>query len=398
MDNLGNYVTIELTDKDVQVHIDSIVKSMEAIRQDALTERGFSQDQADDYVHLATRLASAMEGLANEQLGKKVRSQITIANSNPKLVLFDSLQSDYWGKKNKEFLRGLAQITVQFMGDDFRGLGDTHHFWNAIKYLGCVGLPSEQRSVVLSTIVPFHTPDGLKPKIKKGKGDGLTVVVPKAGALPDAVDAAKNYGFTAVRFKANHRELAEIKKQYPSINLVGVENQTANDADVIAEVRVASIGENVKHNYHAKICEIAELQLPDAAEQNLTWSMRNHNTQGKDFEKAIRALLEKGIEYRSHLNRECNALSLFNRTEFGPWQKVSVVVCFPGQRYALTYVSPRETSLPDFQPISTILAASEKPLERRIDEELATALNAEYAHIGHYVKGALAGDWIYRRD
>ena len=529
-------VVLELEDKDVEGDVISVLNSMETIRREELVSNRIGDNKKNEYLHLAVRLASGIEALADEKTLGKMDFVVKQLDRNPALMAYDYLQDGFWRESEPEFTRSLDQLLIGLKQDSFSGLEDKHHLLNALKYLGSKDEELKKRLEIYDTILPFNTPSMernrklfLASLEKYGKIDvkngGLKVR--EAKDLDKLLNAAGFFGFSDVDVVLSPAELNTIEKKYNPIaledqsevkgelenskfakafgkikfltypilgnasgyvqrtleNKLGKKNFDGEDASPVSCLTnvVGSIlylgygafyaitsenpvpffstvsalsagvmftqemvrttiadsmqkrvlgnltgkilfspldlglylkygrldkneknlfginltnlrspedhsynGKKVGHNYHVRLEELAQKQLPDKVEDNLTWSLENHHTQGKRFKRRLyNAGKIDGFQSKRHLDRELGALTLYDVLNAGPYQKTSAIVCFKGKRYVMTYVTGKKEN--DFNAVSNLLSTDKKMNEKI--SELSSLTDAEYLHLTEYANG-----------
>ena len=80
-------VVLELEDKDVEGDVISVLNSMETIRREELVSNRIGDNKKNEYLHLAVRLASGIEALADEKTLGKMDFVVKQLDRNPALVL-----------------------------------------------------------------------------------------------------------------------------------------------------------------------------------------------------------------------------------------------------------------------------------------------------------------------
>jgi hypothetical protein len=148
-------IDLELSDSDVQQDLGAIVRDMSALRVETMTQRKFSDEQKDAYLHLAYRLASGLKALADDSTVSKMQYVAETLNSVPQLMEYDPLQDGLWRRKQRRFVENLEDLLVGVVRDDFRTADSKHHILQAVKYLASEDLDPEEREEVYDSIEPF---------------------------------------------------------------------------------------------------------------------------------------------------------------------------------------------------------------------------------------------------
>ena len=89
MAEIPKTVTLELEENDVQEDIVKVLESMSKIRSAALVDNKLDEKQKDEYLHLAYRLASGIEALADNSLLGKMDSLVKIVDKDKRLLRYD---------------------------------------------------------------------------------------------------------------------------------------------------------------------------------------------------------------------------------------------------------------------------------------------------------------------
>lgn len=221
MSNLPAAMTIELGEQDLNNDFLSAIHSMGDIRHEQLTERKISDEDKNEYLHLAYRLASIIEGQIDKDLIKKMHGVVSKLNMNKALLSYDFLQDRFWREVEPDFTKKLDQTTIHLMGDEFQGLEDKHHIFNALKYLGSRDELLETRLAVYDTILPFNHnstknnkklfEQQIKKTLKKVKGvEGLVVRVKDINDLEHNLNVAGSLGFSHLRSVVNAKDYKQL--------------------------------------------------------------------------------------------------------------------------------------------------------------------------------------------
>ena len=233
-------VVLELEDKDVEGDISKIIKSMSEIRAETMTDRKLSDTQRDEYLHLAYRLASGIEGIADNGMFSKMQRITKILEKNNILLSYDPLQDGYWKKREKEFVQTLDDLLFSVVKDDFETIETKHHVLQAVKYLAVKDGSFEERELIYNTILPFNK--AILPKdmllerfrgsifgkaYKIEKTDDLTLrVFGKCKDLDSLLEDVHGLGYKRMVVDINDRNLDKIKEKH---EFHIVENDVHND-------------------------------------------------------------------------------------------------------------------------------------------------------------------------
>lgn len=158
MSSPPSFLSVELEEQDVHASMVHIVESMNLLRKEELKEDSVKDEVRDHYLHLTYRLASTLEGLIDDHSSSKMQEVAGCLRANPALLHYDVFQDTFWATVEPEFSTNLDELVISFMGDDFSGLKDKHHFFNAIKYLDSQDDSLTERLQVYDTLLPFHPP------------------------------------------------------------------------------------------------------------------------------------------------------------------------------------------------------------------------------------------------
>lgn len=139
------------------------------------------------------------------------------------------------------------------------------------------------------------------------------------------------------------------------------------------------------HNYQDHLENLASLTLSEKLEENLNWSRQNFHTQGEYFAtKLLKSNNEEGFGNSKYLAREHNALIFYDGTSYSPYKKISALVCFKDERYAITYIT-RSDKAEDFDSISRLLSQNTIPQNKL--EELEKLTSPSYLHFTYFKQG-----------
>ena len=157
METLPKRLEIELTEQDVERDLVKIVESMNQVRQESLSRRAVTDNDAYEYLHLAYRLASILDHKRSldVKLNKRMRSLATMMNLDKRLKDYDPLQKGFWKKENPAFVKKLDELLISVMKDNIMNLDTAYHIFNAVKHLGA---EEHERDILLRTIRPYNPP------------------------------------------------------------------------------------------------------------------------------------------------------------------------------------------------------------------------------------------------
>src|SRR3989344_5633272 len=229
-------VVLELEDKDVEGDVISVLNSMETIRREELVSNRIGDNKKNEYMHLAVRLASGIEALADEKTLEKMDFVVKQLDRNPALMAYDYLQDGFWRESEPEFTRSLDQLLIGLKGDSFSGLEDKHHLLNALKYLGSKDEELKKRLEIYDTILPFNTPS-MEQNRKLFEGelkrlriesiqeqDEITANVKNSDDVERVLSVAQKLGFSNVKTIIGKKKYEEIEKKYPGSSILGDES------------------------------------------------------------------------------------------------------------------------------------------------------------------------------
>ncbi len=227
MTEVPKTVVLELEDKDVEGDISKILKSMSEIRAETVTERKLSDAQRDEYLHLAYRLASGIEGLSDNGMFSKMQRITKILEKNNVLLSYDPMQNGFWKKREKEFVQTLDDLLFSIVKDDFETIETKHHVLQAVKYLAVKDSSFEERESIYNTILPFNK--AILPKdrfLERFKGsffgkeyrvektDDLTLrVFGRCKDLDSLLEDVHGLGYKKMIVDINSRDDDRIKKE-----------------------------------------------------------------------------------------------------------------------------------------------------------------------------------------
>ena len=221
-------VEVELEEKDVHEDVLKAMEAMSKIRNETIANRNITDEQRDEYLHLAYRLASGVEGIADNDLIDKMQKIGDKIAKNPLLIKYDPLQDRYWQRKDSEFSETLEGILVSITKEGFSGARGKHHLLQAIKYIGASGEEQEAQMKIYDTILPYNgaVDDfgesrgalmglasflfGERCKVEKENGLTLKVVRPKKLSY-DLVELARDMGYTRMKLRIDEDEINELK-------------------------------------------------------------------------------------------------------------------------------------------------------------------------------------------
>lgn len=231
-------LTIDLEDNDLRKGLDSILESMSRIRNESITKSNIKDEQKDEYLHLAYRLASIMQETSDQATVKRVQEIVEDINNNPLLISYDPLQSPFWNRKNARFVDNLETILISIVGEDFNTIDDSHHILQAIKYLGSQNETPEERKRIYDTISPFNSAIPIREDEKLTKGilgklfgasydlksiDGMILKAEGSHVFsPELIEFAQERGYGKLRINLNEREFEEMKKKNIAFAKLGI--------------------------------------------------------------------------------------------------------------------------------------------------------------------------------
>jgi hypothetical protein len=228
MDQPAKHMTIELGDEDIHSDVVSILDSMSSIRQEQLTDNRVSDETKNEYLHLTCRLASCMQATADDGLRDKMQATFDALVGNAALMTYDYSQGSFWRRVDPNFSKNLESATICLIGDDFRGLEDSHHIWNASKYIWGNEASEDDRLGMYDTVLPFSDPlngdhvsqfsKGLRSALgsKDVRIDGRNLTL---GSTPNDIDrvrrVAKRFGFRNLQMIVDGDDAVDnLKKDY----------------------------------------------------------------------------------------------------------------------------------------------------------------------------------------
>ena len=154
--NPPNNLVIEMTDKDVQDNIISILDSMERIRKESITNLGAGDEQKMDYLRLTGELASCLKTfMEGNKLEGHINALISLVDSDSLLRNYDHSQNDFWNNRESRLKIALDDCSVVLLRDDLVSENQAYHIFQALKYLTIKS--KEDKDDVYETILPYNT-------------------------------------------------------------------------------------------------------------------------------------------------------------------------------------------------------------------------------------------------
>lgn len=246
MDTPPKQVNITLEDTDVHRDMDSIISSMDKIRAEAKADKQISDQQMDEYLHLAYRLASGIKSVAGEKLLPKMQKVASRMDANPMLMRYDPMQDGIWKKEEKEFVASLDDILIAVEGDNFRSSEERHHILQAIKYLAA-GESFEEKERIYNSIIPFEggilsdNKETAKDKLinfffgssfRSETVDPLTLRVDANLKFLEEIKAkASERGYRYLRIAIPEEEVAQFKDENRGIKVIGKVEKKKSEID-----------------------------------------------------------------------------------------------------------------------------------------------------------------------
>ena len=157
-------ISLTLSEEDVQQDFLTNLRAMHALRQEALSSRfSLEKEGLNDYLHLAYRLASSLNGLAEGEMRAALQELVGTFNQDPDLLDYDPRQEAFWQASHPAFCRTMDALLVHLTGDEYDGIAqEKHHLVQALKVLGAESLPLEKRLSVYDTVLPKTASDHTK--------------------------------------------------------------------------------------------------------------------------------------------------------------------------------------------------------------------------------------------
>ena len=154
--NPPNNLVVEMTDKDVQDNLISILDSMERIRKEGITNLGASDEQKMDYLRLTGELASCLKTFMEEnKLEGHTNSVCSLVDSDLLLRNYDPSQDNFWNDRESRLKTALDDCSAVLLRDDFVSENQAYHIFQALKYLTIKS--KENKDDVYETILPYNT-------------------------------------------------------------------------------------------------------------------------------------------------------------------------------------------------------------------------------------------------
>ena len=254
-------VTIDLEERDVKEDMAKVVNAMSRIRAETIQDRNITDEKKDEYLHLSFRLASGIEAVADELMVQRMQAVAEAMNKNPALLNYDPIQDGYWKRESPRFVETLDDILISVVRDDFHSLDAKQHVLQAVKYLGLKDEPFNEREKVYGTILPFQKAvsppkDGFLKRASSfllGRTshvnaiDDLVLEVKgnTSDSLDEIVQRAKDMGYTSVQIGIPQGSEEELRKLYPGLQLLGVDDSDDVEGDESSESSKSSIGRKI---------------------------------------------------------------------------------------------------------------------------------------------------------
>lgn len=245
MDTPPKQMSVNLEDNDINNDMNAIIAAMAKIRAEASTDKGISDKQKDEYLHLTYRLACGIKATADETTLTRMQKIASTLDRNPKLMAYDPRQDGFWKQKESAFIKTLDTLLISTEGDRFSSIDDKHHILQAIKYLAA-GETLEEKERIYDSIVPFN--GGILENAKSnfftrvlgnlfGKNiqvESIDQLVLKSDSGAETLDElkqiAKDRGYTKLRIKIPQDERREFERKNSNTQVIGVIENNQNES------------------------------------------------------------------------------------------------------------------------------------------------------------------------
>lgn len=391
MEQPPSFLDLELSDHDVARDIEKIIIAMDYIRTEKRLEQEINEDVDEEYLHLAFRLASGIQSIADSTIVNLLDVALDRVHEHPSLMGYDSSQDNLWGEYDPIFNECLDEVTIRILGDSFRGLQDKHHLFNALKYLSSdderVG-GEKIRQYICSAFPPYneHSAAAFEKRFKRAFGrkfrdliEGTSIRI-GLEKVETRLEMAGFFGFANVKTKGSYEDYRMLSEKYKHKVIHFQDSQTT------IEIPTDQQKTSFLANYHPVMEELAKHPLPEKVEQNLTWSVSNHHTQGNDFKHALLGAEVKkdGFGKQEYFNRNDEVLFLYDDQRTGAYQKLSSLACHFGKRTALTLIRPSKATNESYFSAIQNAVAPDEPLQESQFNELMEKTNAIHLHLSRF--------------
>lgn len=153
MSTLPKALSIELSNEDLASDRKSILQAMRKIRRESIKLNACEDNKREEYLHLASRLASII-GTEDESFLQIARE---VLSNSDRIRDFDLLKR---GTKQEDlyFDEKLQRASIALLGKEYSAREDTYHVLQALKYLdSCADDRDEHKNICLS-VRPFQMP------------------------------------------------------------------------------------------------------------------------------------------------------------------------------------------------------------------------------------------------
>ncbi|MFH1637720.1 MAG: hypothetical protein ABIB71_04830 [Candidatus Woesearchaeota archaeon] len=227
-----NKLTVEVKDTDVKKNLVKIVKTMEALRRECLSNMEQDDGIKLDYLLFSSELASCLEPqLKQFNANQHASKSMQYVGRDPLLLRYDDIQDSFWEKRQPNFKNSLDRATILLLKDNFTSTSQSYHIFQGLKYL----YAGDDKEEVYDTILPFNSllsESGLDDPIvtdfvmnylfngymdQLGNGLGIALSGNNLGS-PEFIERLKELGALYVDLPQN--VYSKIKGKFPYVTVV----------------------------------------------------------------------------------------------------------------------------------------------------------------------------------
>jgi hypothetical protein len=415
-------VHIDLEEGDVIRDIADVVDAMQRIRFETEETGKGSNSQRDEYVHLVHRLASSIDGLANDDTdsGEKVKSLVGIAykefKSNQSLMQYDPRQDTYWQHKNQLFVTSLDKLVISVLRENLNTMDSKHHIAQAIKYMVASDESPAQREKIYPTLLPFQSVVPLQnegsflqrvkcallgSKFVVENEEPLTLKVNKyADGFDEVLWFARDRGYVNVTIeKMEQHEFLELKDQLKPDDwrvTRSFDEASQTDKPITIEVYLKP-NEDLRKILESPMPyfeKIASLELPTEISDNLIWSAWNNYSFTELFQDYVNKNAGKeprNAKITTEVDKKNHALVYRQLLPMRDYCKATFLACFSNSDYIVTIIS--KMALRDISEPAMISCLTTLKEEKSKAEDLANRFDAQYVRLRKFEKGEMKFDY-----
>lgn len=206
---------------------------MNILRQESM-KREIADKEKNTYLVCATQLGKVLEQ-EGEAIQKDIASLKNMLEQDYSLAKYDAAQDAYWRMYNPSFASTLDHLLFSLVQDEFSGLNDKHHVWNAVSWLWGKKKPLKEKVKLCDTILPKAQVDmSLLPRldveglhfVEKGfcVEEGYVIHPVKKESLEQLVTLVSNSAMPGISFIADIETQEFLKKHF-----TGYSEKSLND-------------------------------------------------------------------------------------------------------------------------------------------------------------------------